>query len=58
MDRDGNPPPDEWRSEDDTGRPEAPGHTLPASEDQVERFGGGSGGDVASGFPGAVSPPD
>ena len=47
----------EWRGEEDGERPQAPGHSLPASEDEDERLGGG-GGDAASGPPGTIRPPD
>jgi hypothetical protein len=45
-----------WRGEDEGPVPSAPGHTLPASEDQDERME--SGGDSGSGPPGTIRPPD
>lgn len=45
----------DWRGEEAPPRPEAPGHSLPASEDQDERAPeGGAGGPAA----GAFAPPD
>ena len=46
-----------WRGSEPAPKPEAPGHTLPASEDQDERVEGG-GGDAPSGPPGTIRPPD
>ena len=51
----------DWRGEEEREipKPEADGHTLPASEDQDERFGGGSStGQEQVGPPGTQSPPD
>lgn len=44
----------EWRGDErERPRPEAPGHSLPASEDEDERLGGGPGA------PGpTITPPD
>jgi hypothetical protein len=47
----------EWRGEEPAPKPEAPGHTLPASEDEDERMGGGSS-DASTAPPGTISPPD
>ena len=47
-----------WRGEEPAPRPEAPGHTLPASEDEDERMGGGAGGEAPTGPPGTIRPPD
>jgi hypothetical protein len=48
----------EWRGEELRPKPEAPGHTLPASEDDDERMGSGGGGDAPTGPPGTIRPPD
>jgi hypothetical protein len=48
----------EWRGEEPPARPEAPGHTLPASEDEDERSGGGGSGEAPTGPPGTIRPPD
>ena len=47
----------DWRGSEPEPKPEAPGHTLPASEDQDERAGGGVG-DARPGSPGTIRPPD
>jgi hypothetical protein len=48
---------EEWRGSDEPARPE--GGSLPASEDEDERMGGGAGGDTApTGPPGTIRPPD
>ena len=50
----------EWRGDEaEAPRPESRGHTLPASEDEDERMGGGAGaGEAPVGPPGTVPPPD
>ena len=49
----------DWRGEEDGEKPQASGHTLPASEDQDERAGSGAGGgDAPTGPPGTIRPPD
>jgi len=49
----------DWRGDEDGEKPQAPGHTLPASEDEDERMGGGSGGGGAPGASsGTILPPD
>jgi hypothetical protein len=48
----------DWRGEEPAPKPEAPGHTLPASDDEDERMGGGGGGDAPTGPPGTIRPPD
>jgi hypothetical protein len=47
-----------WRGDDEQPKPEAAGHTRPASEDEDERMGSGSGGDAPTGPPGTIRPPD
>lgn len=48
----------DWRGDEEDEAPRAPGHSLPASEDQDERMGSGGGGDAPSGPPGTIRPPD
>ena len=49
----------DWRGDEaEAPKPEAEGHTLPASEDRDERMGGGGSGRAQVGPPGTVSPPD
>ncbi|HEX9955449.1 MAG TPA: hypothetical protein VGB48_09595 [Allosphingosinicella sp.] len=50
---------EKWRGAEDGEKPQAPGHSLPASEDEDERLGGASGsGEAPLGSPGTISPPD
>ncbi len=49
---------EKWRGTEEAPKPEAPGHTLPASEDEDERMGSGGGGDAQAGPPGTIRPPD
>jgi hypothetical protein len=46
-----------WRGEEPAPKPEAPGHTLPASEDEDERMGSGSADSSTSPL-GTIRPPD
>ena len=50
----------EWRGDEARApKPESRGHTLPASEDEDEKMGGGAdSGEAPVGPPGAVPPPD
>ena len=51
----------DWRGEEsDAPKPESRGHSLPASEDEDEKMGGGgaSSGEAPVGPPGTVPPPD
>ncbi len=48
---------EEWRGEEPRPKPQSPGHTLPASDDEDERMGTG-GGDAPTGPPGTIRPPD
>ena len=46
-----------WRGDEDAPKPDAPGHTLPASEDRDEEADGNAGSAGLAG-PGAILPPD
>lgn len=48
---------EKWRGTDEAPVPDAPGHTLPASEDKDEQLGSG-GGDAPGEPPGTIRPPD
>ena len=50
----------EWRGdESEAPKPETRGHSLPASEDEDEKMGGGgSSGEAPVGPPGTIRPPD
>ncbi|HZG08032.1 MAG TPA: hypothetical protein VEZ70_03530 [Allosphingosinicella sp.] len=49
---------EKWRGSEPPARPEGSGNSLPASEDEDERMGGGSDGSAPVGPPGTIRPPD
>jgi hypothetical protein len=50
---------EKWRGSEEPARPEGSGNSLPASEDEDERMGSGSGeGSAPVGPPGTIRPPD
>ncbi|HEX8580064.1 MAG TPA: hypothetical protein VF655_10785 [Allosphingosinicella sp.] len=51
---------EKWRGAEDGEKPQAPGRSLPASEDEDERSGAAAseGGGTPFRSPGTISPPD